>query len=119
MKIDKTVNQKEYDFQGLKLKLLERNMEVRKNALLFLDELMEYSKVFANEQLAQFAFFSDENKCKEFFKLTIEGELDKINYDVNNDDNFLMLQGFISQVIKDFFSFIFRKPKKTTEESEN
>lgn len=116
---DKTINQKEYSFQEKVFKLKKRSLKVRKDTYLLLNEFMQYIKEFGdtNEEtlsIALMTYLSDEDKLKDLFSKCLDGEVEKINYDAEEDEKYMELLTFASSVFTDFFSSTLLLPNKTS-----
>lgn len=113
---NKEVNRKSYKFQNLDFVMKKRSLEVRKNTYLLLNDFLKYTKEnFENttEQysIAAMTYLSDEEKLKELFTLTLDGEVDKIDYNAEEDEKYMELIKFAVTLFMDFFSVTL--PKQT------
>jgi len=123
MTTSKEINRKNYNFQGLSLQMKVRNFEVRKNTSLFLNDFLEYAKDFTQDKLglsiATMTYFSDEDKLRQLFSLTLDGDVDKINYTLEENEKYMALINFAGELFTDFFSYILPQQVKTVKKSKN
>ena len=118
--LDKTVEQKEYEFQTMKFKLKRRSLAIRKDTFLMLNEFLKYVKQYsdvADEESINFSlviYLSDEQKLKELFGRTLDGPVDKISYDAESDEDYSALLTFASKIFTDFFSDTLMSQNKTS-----
>lgn len=124
MNTDKNINRKKYNFQGLNLEMKQRTLAVRKDTQLFLYNFLQYAKSFESDDntsmyIAASTYFSDEEKLKELFSKTLNGDIDKISYDVDDDTKYLELITFAVNLFTDFFSPTLVSQKATSKKSKN
>lgn len=127
---------KEYTLQGLTFTLKKRSLKTRKDTIdLFrdvqkhindytfdskkeLDNAIETDKeIFqsnydADLQIALYTFFTDETNLKTLFDKCLNGEIDKINYEVDTDEEIDDLILFGVNVFNDFFISLKREQTK-------
>lgn len=111
--------QKEYTFQEIPFKLKRRSLKARKESYLLLAEFYKYAKLFGDDLnsetlgIAIISYLSDEDKLKELFSKALDGDVDKIDYDCEDDEKYIQLSTFASSVFTDFFSFTSMLQTKT------
>ena len=119
---NKETNQKTYIFQDMSFTLKKRVLAVRKETYLLLHNFMQYVSDFGdkteeNISIALMTYLSDEEKLKELFGKILDGEVDKISYDAEDDEKYIELLTFASKVFTDFFSYTLMLPKQTLRKS--
>lgn len=104
--------QKEYQFQNLNFKLKNADIarfrrdnyfllaDINKSILKYPDDIFKSLIDFLYPEIGN----EVKPRFKELFETFLEGEVEKINYDIENDENNQNLINFAMEIISDFFA---------------
>lgn len=104
-----------YKYKDLTFKPIKKDLKFHKNNLLFIKDLTDkISKKIKSEdgkkeidvvdETKYWDYIHDEENIKTLLSRLLDGETDKIKYDVETDEDYTALIGLLTTVLKDFFS---------------
>ena len=112
------MEQKVYKYKEYEFKEKKKNLEFRKNSLKLTKQLFAElfdKKTNKMDEDLFVLYLHEENNLKEIFTTFLDGDINVINIDLNNDcsdDEYYSLIQLASEVLTNFFSSIAKDRKK-------